>query len=85
MMKTLIRDRKPFCKRIRAIRRMKDVSQRTVADALGIHRESVTEIEAGRRKMDVMELMAFCELMSVKPCHVLNPQMSVERTVNDGR
>lgn len=43
-------------KRIKSLREWRGLSQQEVADYLGIHRPSITEIEHGRRNVSAQEL-----------------------------
>ena len=51
--------------RLRTAREMAGLSQGQVARLLGIHRPTVTETEAGRRKVSAEELAAFAHLYGV--------------------
>lgn len=52
-------------RRVRFARETAGLSQAQVADALGIHRPSVSEIEAGRRGVKSEELVALARLFGV--------------------
>ena len=51
--------------RLRSAREMAGLSQGQVAKLLGLHRPSVSEIEAGRRKVSAEELARFAEMYRV--------------------
>ena len=51
--------------RIREARKLAGLSQAQVANILGIHRPSVTEIEAGNRRVSAEELARMAELFDV--------------------
>ena len=51
--------------RLRAARKMAGLSQGQVAKELGLHRPSVTESEAGRRRVSAEELGRLAELYKV--------------------
>ena len=51
--------------RLREARQLAGLSQGQVARLLGIHRPTVTEIEAGRRRVAAEELVALAELYEV--------------------
>jgi transcriptional regulator with XRE-family HTH domain len=51
--------------RIREARKMAGLSQGQVAQILGLHRPSVSEIEAGNRRVSAYELSALAELFDV--------------------
>jgi transcriptional regulator with XRE-family HTH domain len=52
-------------RRIREARKLAGLSQRQVADLLRLHRPSVSEIEAGNRRVTVDELTRLAELFDV--------------------
>lgn len=56
---------KEMSKRLRFAREIAGFSQAQVAEALGIHRPSVSEIEAGRRRVSAEELVALARLFGV--------------------
>lgn len=51
--------------RLRTAREMAGLSQAQVAKILGLHRPSISEMEAGRRKVSVDELTKLAEIYSV--------------------
>ena len=51
--------------RIRDARKLSGLSQGQVARSLGLHRPSVSEIEAGNRRVSAEELTKFAELFDV--------------------
>jgi len=57
------RDR--LAERLRAAREMAGLSQGQVAKMLGLHRPSVSEMEAGRRKVSAEEVARLAELYRV--------------------
>lgn len=50
--------------RLRTAREMAGLSQSQVANILGLHRPSISEIEAGRRKVSAEELAKLAEIYS---------------------
>lgn len=58
-------DRDKIAVRIREARKFAGLSQAQVANILGIHRPSVTEIEAGNRRVSAEELARMAELFDV--------------------
>lgn len=58
-------DRNKIAVRIREARKLAGLSQTQVANILGIHRPSVTEIEAGNRRVSAEELARMAELFDV--------------------
>lgn len=57
--------RKVVASRLRTAREMAGLSQAQVAKILGLHRPSVSEMEAGRRKVSVDELTKLAKIYSV--------------------
>lgn len=57
--------RAEVAKRLRIAREMAGLSQAQVAGLLGLHRPTVSEIEAGRRKVAVEELVELARLYEV--------------------
>lgn len=51
--------------RLRLAREQAGLSQTQVANVLGMHRPTISEIEAGRRRVQAEELRRFAELYSV--------------------
>lgn len=58
--------RKEIGSRLRLAREMAGLSQAQVAKMLSLHRPSVSEIEAGRRKVSAEELVKLAEIYDVK-------------------
>lgn len=54
-----------IARRIREARKLAGLSQRQVADLLGLHRPSVSEIEAGNRRVTADEISQLAELFDV--------------------
>ncbi len=54
-----------LAKRLRTARELSGLSQGQVAKRLGIHRPSVSEIEAGRRRVSAEELTELADLYAV--------------------
>ncbi len=55
----------PLASRLRLAREHAGLSQGQVAKLLGLHRPSVTEIEAGNRKVSAIELAEFAKTYQV--------------------
>ena len=49
-------------RRLRIAREARGLSQRTVADALGLPRTAITQMEAGNRSVSTLELTKLAEL-----------------------
>ena len=64
-MTTSDNERKGIASRLRSAREMAGLSQGQVAKILGLHRPSVSEMEAGRRKVSADELGKLAEIYSV--------------------
>lgn len=65
-------DRRPsIAARLRAAREHAGLSQGQVAKLLGLHRPSVTEMEAGKRRVSADELARLAELYDVKTAWIL--------------
>ena len=58
--------RKILAQRLRISRERAGLSQGQVARLLNIHRPTISEIEAGRRKVSVEELIKFSEIYGVE-------------------
>lgn len=56
---------KLIAERLREARKLSGLSQGQVASMLGIHRPSVSEIEAGNRKVSAEEMRKLCEIYDV--------------------
>lgn len=58
-------DPAPIVERLRAAREHAGLSQGQVAKLLNMHRPTISEIEAGRRKLTADELVRFADLYGV--------------------
>lgn len=70
-----------IAERIKLARQLSGMSQAQVASKLGLHRPSVTEIEAGRRKVSADELAALAEMFGVSLAWLVGQgdrQLSIE-------
>lgn len=70
--------------RLRAAREMAGLSQGQVARRMDVHRPTISEIEAGRRRVSADELRALAELYQVD-VRWLAGQDNEEDTSDDGR
>ena len=70
--------RKALHDRLRAAREQAGLSQGQVARLLGVHRPTITEIEAGRRRVKIEELSGFSELYDVSSSWLINAESEVE-------
>ncbi|MBD2303192.1 helix-turn-helix domain-containing protein [Nostoc sp. FACHB-190] len=57
--------REAIASKLKAAREMAGLSQGQVAKLLGIHRPTITEMEAGRRKVAAEELVEFARIYGV--------------------
>jgi transcriptional regulator with XRE-family HTH domain len=53
--------------RFRQLREASGLSSYQVSEKLDMYRENITEIEAGRRKLKLEEMIAFCDLIRITP------------------
>lgn len=58
-------NKKIIANRIREARKMAGLSQAQVAKMLGLHRPSISEIEAGNRNVSAEEMAKFAEIFDV--------------------
>ena len=85
-------DRPLIHDRIRELRTYLGYSQADVAKYLDIHREAVTEIEAGRRKVTIDECTKLCKILNCTPEYLIRghmptmtPSPQLEKVLNDPR
>lgn len=52
-------------------REQKHLKQQDVADAIGLERTSITNIERGKQKLPIHVLFNICEVLGVNPSEVL--------------
>lgn len=72
------KQRKMIAKRLRAAREQAGLSQGQVAIEFGLQRPTVSEIEAGRRKVSGEELQNFAKLYKVSISWLANEKPEVE-------
>lgn len=63
--------------RLRAAREQAGLSQGQVATMLDLHRPSVSEVEAGRRRVSADEILRFAEIYNVSVSWLMNEQSEV--------
>lgn len=68
--------RTSIAERLRMARESAGLSQGQVAKLMGLHRPTISEIEAGRRRVSADELTQFAELYSVDTDWILSEQES---------
>jgi len=70
--------------RLRAARELAGLSQGQVARILGVHRPTISEIEAGRRRVTADELLRFSEIYDV-PMRWIAAESVEDNNVQDER
>lgn len=65
-----IERRRALAARLREARRLSGLSQGQVAQRMGLHRPSISEIEAGNRRVSADELSRFAELYDVSMAYL---------------
>lgn len=68
-------------KRLRLAREQAGLSQGQIANFLGVHRPTISEIEAGRRKVSSVELANFAQHYGVSTSWLLDEQSSENPSV----
>ena len=63
--------RRRMAERIREARTLAGLSQGQVAKMMGMHRPSISEIEAGNRRVSADELARFADLLDVSTAYLL--------------
>ena len=63
--------RSALAKRLRSARKLVGLSQAQVAELMDLHRPTISEIEAGRRRVATDELMQFANLYRVSTTWLL--------------
>ena len=54
------------------------INQVNLADQLGEYQSFVARLESGQRRLDVVEFLRLCELLSIDPREALNDIIQVE-------
>ena len=70
-------DRQAIANRLRTAREHAGLSQGQVAKLFGYQRPTISEVEAGRRRVSAEELAKFCELYDVSVSWVATEQAEV--------
>ena len=55
-----------------------NLSQKRLADKLGVHHSMIGKIEIGDRRLEVLEFINYCQALEINPCEVLK-QIKHER------
>jgi len=69
--------RAAIASRLRAAREQAGLSQGQVATMLDLHRPSVSEVEAGRRRVSADEISQFAEIYNVSVSWLMNEESEV--------
>jgi len=60
-----------FGRRLQRIRVRRAISQQKLADAIGLHRPSVTNIESGKQRVQLHNVVAIARFLHVSPITLL--------------
>lgn len=71
-------DKQQLAERIREARELAGLSQGQAAKKLGMHRPTISEIEAGRRNVKADEITAFSNLYGVESSWLINGKIEKE-------
>ena len=69
-------ERKQIASRLRLAREAAGLSQGQVAKKLSVHRPTISEVEAGRRRVSAEELVQFADLYGVDVQWITSPEGS---------
>ena len=72
-------------KRIRSIREQLGYSQERLAELLGISRVTVSQMEAGRRKLSASDLKKLSDILEIPADYLLNPEKEPEVVIQEVR
>ena len=53
-------------------RQANNLTQQEVASRLGRPQSYVSKYESGERRLDVVEFLAVCEALNIKPCQIIS-------------
>jgi transcriptional regulator with XRE-family HTH domain len=59
--------------RVAAVRSRRSLSQRQLAELVGLRREVITQIELGKRRVTIDEWLAIARALNVAPMHLILP------------
>ena len=68
-------------KNIKQLRLRLGLTQELLAEKLGMNRSSLVQIERGKRKVSVEELIKFASVMNVSVDHLINPDLKPEEVI----
>ena len=72
-------DKKKIAERVREARELSGLSQGQAAKLLGIHRPTISEIEAGRRNVKADEIITFANLYGVEVSWLMDGEIEKEK------
>ena len=72
-------DKQKLAERIRGARELAGLSQGQAAKRLGLHRPTISEIEAGRRNVKADEITAFADLYGVETSWLMKGEIEKEK------
>lgn len=52
-------------------RKSLNLSQKELAEKLGVHHSVVGKIEIGDRRLEVLEFINYCKALNINPCSIL--------------
>lgn len=76
-------DKQDLADRIRQARELAGLSQGQAAKKLGLHRPTISEIEAGRRNVKAEEITAFADLYGIEASWIMNGEIEKEKINKD--
>jgi transcriptional regulator with XRE-family HTH domain len=68
-----------YIERIRALREDRDITQQTIADALGTSQTMYARYERGANEMPIRHLIALCEFYNVSADYILGFTNKIEQ------
>ncbi len=72
-------DKQKIAERVREARELSGLSQGQAAKMLGIHRPTISEIEAGRRNVKADEIITFANLYGVEVSWLMDGEIEKEK------
>lgn len=72
-------DKQKIAERVREARELSGLSQGQAAKLLGIHRPTISEIEAGRRNVKADEIITFANLYGVEVSWLMDGEIEKEK------
>lgn len=75
--------RERIAHRLRQARELAGLSQAQVSNLLGLHRPSISEIEAGRRRVSADELAQFASIYKVEISWITSGDEDIEKGISE--